>query len=157
MRTTSCTPSNSSNSRVSIFATSPTTPRTVCSVPVERWTSKPRVTSSAMTRSMFVSAVCFSITMTMLISVQLLSCSVARFPGCPGCLGNLGFRRFAYHAARFVDDAFKKPPHRLGVERALARFLDVMQHVLLALGGVNGEAECAFDLADFDGVFRALI
>ena len=60
-RTTSCTPSKSSNSRVSIVSTCPTTPSTVWSEPVERWTSNPRLISSDITRSMFPSAVCFSI------------------------------------------------------------------------------------------------
>src|ERR1041385_2126734 len=144
MRTTSCTPSNSSNSRGSMVSTGPITPRMVCSEPEERWTSKPRRTSSAVTRSMLVSSVCFCMTMTM---------------GSPldGLKPVLHVARFALHAARLVDDSFKKTPHSGGIERALGRALDVQQHVLFPLRRVDRQSEDAFELADLDCVLGALI
>src|ERR1051325_6272226 len=137
-RTTSCTPSNSSNSRVSMLATSPTTPRTVWSLPVERWTSKPREISSATTFSTFSSAACFSITMTM---------------SSPSLLRG----RFALHAPRLVDDAFEKTAARRAAQGSRGLGLDVQEHLLLPLRGVDGEREHALDLADLHGVLGALV
>src|ERR1051325_8910638 len=138
MRTTSCTPSKSSNSGGSMVSTCPITPRMVCSEPEERWTSKPRRTSSAVTRSMLASSGCFCMTMTISSPLDLA--------------GSL-----ALHAARLVDDSFKKTPHSGGIERALGGSLDVVQDVLFPLRCIDGQAEDAFQLADLDGVLGALI
>src|SRR5437764_6392112 len=143
MRTTSCTPSKSSNSRGSMVSTCPITPRMVCSEPEERCTSKPRRTSSAVTRSMLASSVCFCITMTM---------------GSPlDGLKPVLHARFALHAARLVDDPFEKTPHRGGIERPFGGSLDVLQDFLFPLRRVNRQAEDAFHLAALDGVLGALI
>jgi hypothetical protein len=61
------------------------------------------------------------------------------------------------YAPRFIDDSFKKTPHSCGIERAARGALDVQEHLLLALGGVDGHIENGLDLADLDRVFRALI
>src|SRR5690349_19411666 len=138
MRTTSCTPSKSSNSRGSMVSTCPITPRMVCSEPEERCTSNPRRTSSAVTRSMFSSLVCFCITMTM---------------GSPLNSGS----GFALHAARLIDDSFKKTPHSGGIERALRGALNVQEDLLFPLRSIDRQPEDAFQLADLDGVLGALI
>src|SRR5258706_4012941 len=61
------------------------------------------------------------------------------------------------HAARFIDDSFEKAPHGSGVERPAGDSGDVQQDLLLALVGIDGHAENRLDLADLDGVLRALI
>src|SRR5204863_10212189 len=99
-------------------------------------TSKPRLTSSAVTRSMFSSAVCFCITMTM---------------------GSPLSARLALHATRLVDDSFKKTPHSDRIERPLGDPLDVLEDVLLPLRRIDGQSEHALQLADLDGVLGALV
>src|SRR4051812_2807532 len=92
----------------------------------------------ATTCSMSASEAFFSITMTM------RSPLIAR-------------RSLPLHAARFVDDSFEKTADGGGIERAAGRLLHVQQHLLFALRRVNGQAQVRLDLADLDGVLRALI
>src|SRR5260221_3812032 len=162
-RTTSWTPSISSNSRGSISSTFPTTPSTVCSEPVERCTSKPRAVSSAMTCSMFPSVVCFCITMTMSSpiwrAVGRRTASGTRaaadhprgfdlpFVGCG----------FALYAPGLVDDSLEEPAHGDAVERTLGRSLGTPKHLLFALRRVDRQAEDGLHFSDLDGVLRSLV
>jgi hypothetical protein len=66
-------------------------------------------------------------------------------------------RSVPLYAPRFIDDSFKKTPHSRGIKRAVRRALDVQEDLLLALGGVDGHFQNAFDLADLDRVFRSLV
>ena len=64
---------------------------------------------------------------------------------------------FALDAARFVDDAFEEAADGGVLQWTGRRSLDVMQDVFFALGRVDREGQVSFNLADLDGVFRALI
>src|ERR1043165_3247396 len=66
-------------------------------------------------------------------------------------------RRFALDAPRLVDDAFEQAPHGRDLQRSGRGLLDVLEDLLLAVGRVDREAEDAFELADLDGVFGALV
>jgi hypothetical protein len=66
-------------------------------------------------------------------------------------------RRFALDAPRLVDDAFEQAPHGRDLQRSGRGLLDVLENLLLAVGRVDREAEDAFELADLDGVFGALV
>src|SRR5258708_26330067 len=154
-RTTSCTPSMSSNSRGSMSSTLPTTPRIVWSEPVERWTSNPRVVSSAITCSMLISLVCFCITIT------ILCFSLWGHP--PGPRGSArrgrALRRccFSLYPPRFVDDALEQTPYGDPVERALGGSLGTPKHLLFALRRVDRQAEDGLHFSDLDGVLGPLV
>src|ERR1700741_1864644 len=87
---------------------------------------------------MSASEACFSITMTMRFLL------IAR-------------RGLSLHATRFIDDSFEKAADGGGIERSAGRPLHVQQHLLLALRGVDRQAEGRVHLPDLDGVLRALV
>src|SRR6185312_14141614 len=106
MRWTSFTPSMISKTPMSKSVLPPTPPRTVWSVPVERWTSKPSVMRRSITR-WICSGEAFSCMTT--------SIRVNSFQNHP----------VALHLPHFIDDALKDPPDGILRERPVVGAGDV--------------------------------
>src|SRR6185437_12245458 len=158
MRCTCWTASSNSISRISKSIFAPTAPRTVCCSPVERCTSNPRMTRRSMTLS-----ICFSLApgcMAMIISGSLWSLLVHfkikfRFAGCfrSGGAVNLLLLQLAHD----VDNAFEDMLNLAIRQRALIGLLHALEHMLLALGFVNGKIGVVLQLADLPRCRSSLI